>query len=281
MRESDMTKEAGMKSSIRRVALIRAWIFGLGVFGVGAALPAQSVATVGELLAGVRVQPPGLQNYFVIPVAGHVQGVHDTEFRTDLTIFAGGPAPQRVAVAWLAQGVDSSAQPLDFFELGPAPAFFADMVASRLEKSGLGALVVAVVTPNGSLDSTARLTGFARVWTPVPGCSGTSSFAVEATRFTTNLNSATGLLLDSGHRVTVGVINPNAGARTFTGYFSDPTTEITVPPASMRQVRVPAAAYDRPISVFVGVDGGGMFAGYATSVDELSGDGWLVSFNSQ
>ncbi len=122
---------------------VRAWFFGVGAFGVGAAVSAQPVATVGELLADVLAHHTASSNHFVIPVAGHVEDANGTEFRTEVTILAAGPQSRRVAVAWLAQGIDSSAQPLGSFQVGPAPAYFADMVATTLGKSGLGALVFA------------------------------------------------------------------------------------------------------------------------------------------
>ncbi len=98
-----------MNSRLRSRRSVRAWLFGLGVCGVGAAVSGQSIATVGELLSRIRVQAAASENYFVIPVAGHVEGANGTEFRTDVTILAAGPESRRVAVAWLAQGIDNSA----------------------------------------------------------------------------------------------------------------------------------------------------------------------------
>ena len=115
-----------------RASALRISMFAFVILGCTATLPAQSVATVGELLAGVLGQSADLPNYFVIPVAGHVEGAHETEFRTDVTIFAAGSVPQKVAVAWLAQDLDNSARPLDIFQVGPGPVFVADLVASAL-----------------------------------------------------------------------------------------------------------------------------------------------------
>jgi len=51
----------------------------------------------------------------------------------------------------------------------------------------------------------------------------------------------------------------------------------------MRQVPIPAPAdtsADGTIDVsFVSASGGAFFAGYAVSVDQVSGDGWLVSLS--
>ena len=262
-----------------RASALRVGTFALVILGCTATLPAQSVATVGELLAAVVGQSADLQNYFVIPVAGHVEGANETEFRTDVTILAAGSGSQKVAVAWLAQGLDNSGRPLEFLRVGPGPVFVPDMVVRTLGQSGLGALVIAAVTSEGALDRSARLRGFARIWTPAPGCSGTSSLALEPGRFREGLLAATGLLLDPGHRGNLGLVNPNTSARTFLVYPMYPTVEISVPPASMRQVPIPYANESgAPVEVHVQIDGGGVFAGYASSVDQFSGDGWLVNF---
>lgn len=270
-------KESQMKS--KTSTALRIGIVGLVILGTAGTLPAQSVATVGELLAAVIDEGEDHPNYFVIPVAGHVEGANQTEFRTDVTILAAGYAPQKVAVAWLAQDLDNSARPLELLEVGPGPVFLADMVASALGQSGLGALVVAAVTPEGSIDRSARLHGFARVWTPVPGCSGTSSLAIEPGRFRSSFHGATGLRVDAGHRGNFGLVNPNSRPQTFKVSPNYPPVEVSVPAASMRQWPIPTANESgAPVEIFVGTDGGGPFAGYATSVDQSSGDGWLVNF---
>ena len=231
-----------MSSPAQKASPLRTLILGIGAFWVVTILAAQPVTTVGELLARV-VERNYNVHYFVIPVAGHVDGAGSTEFRSDVTILSLAATPQRVAVAWLAQGTDSSAQPLHVFSVGPTPAFFADMVATTLGQTGLGALVIMGVEPDGSPDLTARLTGFARVWTPVPGCAGTSSLAVEPTRFEQDFATvATGLRLDAGHRGTIGVVNPGTETRTFEVYSGGGPFEISVPPASMIQIPMPQAA---------------------------------------
>ena len=232
-----------MSSPAQKASPLRTLILGIGAFWeVVTILAAQPVTTVGELLARV-VERNYNVHYFVIPVAGHVDGAGSTEFRSDVTILSLAATPQRVAVAWLAQGTDSSAQPLHVFSVGPTPAFFADMVATTLGQTGLGALVIMGVNRDGSPDLTARLTGFARVWTPVPGCAGTSSLAVEPTRFEQDFATvATGLRLDAGHRGTIGVVNPGTETRTFEVYSGGGPFEISVPPASMIPIPMPQAA---------------------------------------
>lgn len=259
--------------SFGRFARFRVGIFGLGILGGAGALTAQPVSTVGELLSHI-LPNTGNPNYFVIPVAGHVDGFNGTEFRTDVTILAAGGTSARIAVAWLAEGVDNTAQPLDFFEQGSTAVFYPDMVASPLGKTGLGALVVAAIGPDGSIDASARLSGFARIWSQAPGCTGTASIAVPGSAFSGFVRAATGLLLDSGHRGTIGIVNPYAQSKTYIATYSYPLTEISVPPASMLQVPNPGAS-----EVLVYPKDSATFAGYATSVDQLSGDGWYVSFN--
>ena len=55
----------------------RVGVLGFAILSLSAGLSAQSIATVGDLLFQVLVQPT-LPNYFVIPVAGQVQGVNGT-----------------------------------------------------------------------------------------------------------------------------------------------------------------------------------------------------------
>ena len=271
-----------MVSKSRRRARLLSRIFEFGMFVIAAAASAQPIQTVGAMLDQLASQVSRSRSYVVIPVAGHVTGAGGTEFRSDVTVVAS--VPQRVAVAWLAQGVDNSAEPLDFFEVGPDPAFFPDMIAATLGKSGLGALVVVGVTAEGAFDPNARLRAFARVWTPVPGCSGTSSLSMTGSSFVppSYYSYLTGLILDAGHRGTVGVVNPEplpirAIAHIFRPDYSlVDEVEIVVPGRSMKQVPMPAADAG-PVAVWIEVHDFHRFAAYATSVDQASGDAWLLS----
>jgi len=277
-------KENPVDSHTRTSSSTRVGLLGLAALAAGSVLSAQAPATVRDLVSEVLHKRPAA-NYFVIPVAGHVVGVNGNEFRTDVTISAA--APTRVAVAWMAQNADNSSRPLSFFDVGPRPAFLEDMVEISLHETGLGALVVAAVAPDGTVDTAARITGFARIWTAASGCSGTSSLAVRSGRFGNGGSaygfSAYGIRLDEGHRANLGIVNPNPVPIVVQGFVSSPQFAISVPPFSMRQVPIPAPAdtsADGTIDVsFVSASGGAFFAGYAVSVDQVSGDGWLVSLS--
>jgi len=267
-----------VNSNGRTLRAIRTGFFGLAALAAGSVLSAQAPATVRDLLSDVLHKPPA-ENIFVIPVAGHVVGVNGNEFRTDVTISSA--AATRVAVAWIAQDADNSARPLSFFDIGPGPAFFENMVESSLHETGLGALVVAALAPDGTVDADARISGSARIWTEAPGCPGTSSLAGRPGRFGIGYAIGYGLKLGTGHRINLGFINPNPVAISI-HVFAGGELDIAVPPFSMRQVPVPEPDASSPDgSVFVGSYSavGNDFAGYAVSVDQVSGDGWLVNLS--
>jgi hypothetical protein len=280
----DDRKENAVNPCERTLRALRIGILGLAALAACAVLSAQAPVTVRDLLSGV-LHKRSAENYFVIPVAGHVVGVHGDEFRTDVTISSA--APTRIAVAWMAQDADNSARPLSFFDIGPRPAFFENMVEASLHVTGLGALVVAAIRPDGSFDQAARISGFARVWTAAAGCSGTSSVAIRPGQFGNGGSaygvSAYGIRLDAGHRANLGLVNPNPVTIAVHGYISSEEFEVSVPPFSMRQVPIAAPAVPSPdgsISVtYLSASGGAFFAGYAVSVDQVSGDGWLVSLS--
>ena len=269
-----------MNSRRRTSDAIRIGILGMAALAAGSALSAQAPATVRDLLSGVLHKPPA-ENFFVIPVAGHVVGVNGGEFRTDVTISSA--AATRVAVAWIAQDVDNSDRPLSFFDHGPEPAFFENMVESSLHETGLGALVVAAIAPDGTVDAAARISGFARIWTASAGCPGTSSLSVRQGRFEAVTRSAFayGLRLDAGHRANLGLVNPNPVPISFTVFVGGSTFDLSIPPFSMRQVPVTdVSAASADGSLVLGVAPAPItFAGYAVSVDQVSGDGWLVSLS--
>ena len=268
-----------MNSNGRTLRAIRTGFFGLAALAAGSVLSAQAPATVRDLLSDVLHKPPA-ENIFVIPVAGHVVGVNGNEFRTDVTISSA--AATRVAVAWIAQDADNSARPLSFFDIGPGPAFFENMVEVSLHETGLGALVVAALAPDGTVDAAARISGSARIWTEAAGCPGTSSLAVRPGRFGTGYAIGYGLKLGTGHRINLGFINPNPVAISIHVFAGAAELDIAVSPFSMRQVPVPEPdPLSLEASAFVGSYSvvGNDFAGYAVSVDQVSGDGWLVSLS--
>jgi len=277
-------KENPVDSHTRTSSSTRVGLLGLAALAAGSVLSAQAPATVRDLVSEVLHKRPAA-NYFVIPVAGHVVGVNGNEFRTDVTISSA--APTRVAVAWIERDVDNSSRPLSFFDVGPRGALFQDMVESSLHETGIGALVVAAIAPDGTVDGAAHISGFARIWTEAAGCSGTSSLAVRPGRFGNAGSSygfsAYGMRLDEGHRANLGIVNPNPVTIVVQGYVSSAQFAVAMPPYSMRQVPIPAPAdpsADGSIVVsFLSATGGAYFAGYAVSIDQISGDGWLVSLS--
>ena len=80
---------------------------------------------------------------FLFAAAGSVQGAGGTYFRSDVTLINHRSVTQRIAVGWLAQGVDNTDEPVQYFELDAlTPVILADFVAHDLGKSGLGSILV-------------------------------------------------------------------------------------------------------------------------------------------
>jgi hypothetical protein len=95
----------------------------LGILLLAGSLRAE---TIGEFLAKIntRVQTKALNldsstPVLLIPAAGHVQGAGGTFFRSDLMLVNHRSIAQRIAVVWLAQGIDNFNGPVMFLTLQP------------------------------------------------------------------------------------------------------------------------------------------------------------------
>ena len=120
----------------------------------------------------------------MIPVAGTVGGANGTRFQTDLTIVSHSSDPAAVTfvdVYWLPRDAPGSGQPVTRLPLQRrVVAFYEDFVTRTLNKSGLGTIIFRAVNEDGTPNLAGRLDAFARIWTAVPGGSGTTSHSVYA-----------------------------------------------------------------------------------------------------
>ena len=226
---------------------------------------------------------------FLFAAAGSVHGVGGTYFRSDVTIFNYRSVSQRIALGWIAQGVDNSAAPLQYMTLDAnTPYILPDFVPTTLGQTGLGAVLISGVTSTGDPDSSALLGGFSRIWTPQPGQNGSVSQAFPSVSVLDSLGGdpawALGNRHDSDFRTNVGIVNLDSVAHDWTvgvnGLLGETSFSVSVLPVSMRQVPLPAGTYGDLVLSFesTGFDFG--WSAYGASVDNISGDSW-TSHGSQ
>ena len=220
---------------------------------------------------------------FIIPAAGSLQGNQGTYYRSDVTLANRRSITQKIAVLWIAQGVNNGSSPVMYFNLAPATAVFqADFVATALGKTGLGSIVVIGVDAANNPDSNAQLDGFSRIWTPQPNATGTVSqeFAAVAYQDSLATSYGYGLRQDAQYRTNIGFVNlystPNTFTTTIIGTGGTTTFTQDVLPYSMQQRGVPAGNWG---NFFVRVNSAptnfNWWSAYASSTDNLTGDGWV------
>jgi hypothetical protein len=220
---------------------------------------------------------------FIIPAAGSLQGNQGTYYRSDVTLSNRRSIAQKIAVLWIAQGVNNGSSPVMYFNLPASSVTFQDdFVAKALGKSGLGSIVVIGVDAANNPDANAQLDGFSRIWTPQPNASGTVSqeFAAVGYEDTLATSYGYGLRQDAQFRTNIGFVNIFNTTKTFTtaivGTGGTTTFTQTVLPYSMQQRSVPAGNWG---NFFVRVSAAPAdliwWSAYASSTDNLTGDGWV------
>jgi len=220
---------------------------------------------------------------FLFAAAGNVEGAGGTHFQSDVTLFNHRATSQRIAMAWLAQGVDNTQEPVQYMTLDAnAPAILPDFVVATLGKSGLGAVLITGVDDAGDPDDAALIDGTSRIWTQQPGANGTVSQNFGSVSVVDSLGPDAAFALgnrhDDGYRTNVGVVNLDSVAHDWTvnvdGVTSDTSFPVSVPPMSMRQVALPAGNYGDLVLSFTTEDFEFWWSAYGASVDNISGDSW-------
>jgi hypothetical protein len=228
----------------------------------------------------------------VVAIAGNAASAQGTYFRSDVSILNWRSQPQSVLVSWLAQGQDGTDAP-SFRMTIPSttvdrtngimsvPPTIPDFVG-RLGLSGIGSLLVIGLDANGNADPQASLDTFSRIWTYQPGSQGTVSQSLPTTRaadLAATTSAAAGLRQDSGFRTNVGIVNLDTQANDFTvGAQGDRKTtsfSVHVLPLSMMQVPLPAGDYGNVAAGFVPQRAGTRWVAYGSSVDQITGGGWI------
>ena len=281
-----------------------------GVLGVSTALaqPAVPAAltrvdgpamTIGQALARLSSSAPAAPGFapkviqletadsaFLIPAAGSVQGAGNTYYRSDFMAGNTRSSAQRIGIGWIAQGVDNSSAPLDYFSV-PANQFVSNRTSWRRcsERAALGRFwCTAQRPPNNDIDvngSPPRLLpdleqpaqrqrhGLAAVSGRLPQDAIGSARAY-----------ALGLRHDAQYRTNVGIVNLDSVSHTWTvrdrrACATSTTFNVTVLPYSMKQTPLPSGNYG-DLFLDLQTTGSGFWSGYGASVDNITGDGWVA-----
>lgn len=255
--------------------------------------PSGTPLTVGEATARMRsevraqvISTETSSSRFIIPIAGNAAGGNGTFFRSDVTLVNYRNATQRIGIAWLQAGVDNSSAPVSFLDLPASTVgFFDDFVGASLNKSGLGAILIFGVTSTGALDSSATIDGYSRIWTPQPGSNGTVSQNFPAVDVNDSIGIfpavVLGLKQNSQYRSNVGIVNLDSAAHAWTvrSLINSATVSVTVPANSVVQTGIAAgsASSDGNVALVISTTASGAsWSAYGTSVDNVTGDGWVA-----
>jgi hypothetical protein len=228
----------------------------------------------------------------LIPAAGSLQGGGGTFFRSDVTLANHGFSPQEVLVIWIPRGVDGrdTTSFRTTIRHDVPPVTTQDFVG-HLGLSGLGSLLFVAVEAGTTTPEFALLDGFSRIWTPQPGAQGTVSqpfTAQDPDMLTQEFEAVSlGLRHDANFRTNAGVVNLRLSPRNFIvtvlGERANSTFTMSLPPLSMQQVAIPevGGGYGALTLLFepADEDEDAGWAAYGTSVDNITGDGWVSRAN--
>ena len=244
-----------------------------------------------HILAGGLATPEPWSNQLLIPAAISAPGANGTFFRSDIRITnQRTDAAQAVKLEWLPQNGGPAGAFTTTIELEPGETLTSeDFVRDVMRLDDLGAILVRGVDASGQTDPDARIHATSRIWTPQPGLGGTSSQTLSPIPVS-NIYGRTVVILghrrDDQYRTNVGIVNLDGGEHTFlvTASGETPTLvpeiyRITVPPFALVQFPINGAQQtqlrlDIQEDVVPGQGHLTLWAAYASSVDNISGDGW-------
>ncbi|HEV2719611.1 MAG TPA: hypothetical protein VG323_06300 [Thermoanaerobaculia bacterium] len=223
-------------------------------------------------------------NAMVFPLVGNAPGANGTFFRSEATIVNNLNRRQILRVWFFplgggtCNGVPVKDLALDAFNF----YVYSDFVAQVFGLNGLGSLGMIAVDSFGNADPNARVDSAVRIYTPAFGGGGASqSFqGVGLSDFGGN-QTAFGIRHDANFRTNYGIFNYLGFTRTFdvnmTGIGASASSVVTVGPCSVAFTGVPNLNYGALVLDIMPRDTQGGWYGFASSVDNVSGDSWSVS----
>jgi hypothetical protein len=234
------------------------------------------------------VSSDGVGETILFPVAGSVEGINGTFFRSEVTLANFKNEDQEVLVEFLEQGATVPFTAVRLTLEAGRFYYWENFVGTFLNRNGkLGSLRIRAVNTGSTVtDTTAQLNGFSRIYTEQPNGPGTSSMALAAIDETDlgSLGLAAAYVLgarqDAQYRTNVGIVNLATVDRVFlvepkVTFGSNPAGfTVTVPARSMQQVKLPDGTFGG-VAVKITPATEGPWSAYAASVDNQSGDGWI------
>lgn len=232
------------------------------------------------------IDPQTSAPIIVIPVAGDAAGANGTYFRSDITVVNLRDVSQAVEFRWLPEGGGPGA--VVSMTIGPRSGIVSeDFVQNILHQSGIGAIQIIGMNDAGA-DGNARLHASARIWTPAPdGTGGTMSQTFPAMVLSnaqlTNIKWILGVRRDERYRMNVGVANPSSlpiHVRVTIVGTAGPSEqiELDLPAGSMQQINLPGTAPVTQVILQKSVTTPDViWYGWASSVDNITGDAWSQS----
>jgi hypothetical protein len=228
----------------------------------------------------------------IIPVAGNVAGANGTFFKSDVNIINFRSVDQRVRVRWLPQGRSGVDVAPKETTIAAASGFFAeDFVNTFLGETGLGAIQIVGIRPDGQPDVEARLYATSRIWTPHPAIGGTMSQSFPTLTMTTRSDAPPkwifGIRRDDRYRLNVGIVNYSGIKQSFTirtgaggPVPGGENAIVEVEPFSVSQVNITGNAQGTFQIVIHNNSGSALWDAWASSVDNVTGDAWsMVAHN--
>jgi hypothetical protein len=277
-------------ASTRRALILAAILLGLG-------LPASGEGSEFALHRGTRLRPATVRtgelfdalrgrtrakalllnasySELLFPVLGKIPG-----WQSDLMLINHKSTPQSLFLVFLEQGKDNTEARTFRYEL-PERSFvnWTDFFATALDLTGIGSILIFAIDDAGDSDDTARIDGSARLYQTDPA-GGTLSQLFPAVPIADApagmKTTALGLRSDERFRTNAGVVNLDGASRTFhVEIIGHDAFDITVPPYSMMQVRLPGDGTYGAVALQFTTDSDTWWSSYGASVDNISGDSW-------
>jgi hypothetical protein len=228
----------------------------------------------------------------VIPAAGSLAGGGGTLFfRSDVTLVNYRPTAQQVLAGIWPAATTNNFDAVNYKTITLQPNAFVtvqDFVVNTLGKSNVLGSIIVIPYTGTDIDPFGAIDGFSRIYTKQPGSNGTVSQpfdAVDPDTFSAPLVDeavALGLRQDADFRTNFGIVNVDDKDRifkvTFIGEKLTTTTTVTVKAFGMIQQAIPAGDYGALQVLYQVTNAGSDFVtwiGYASSTDNISGDGWV------
>jgi hypothetical protein len=227
----------------------------------------------------------------LIPAAGDVPGANGTHFRSDIDLINLRNVSQTVQLRWMPQAGTGTVVVRTITLPAQSGVSSENFVADIMQLSGLGSIDVIGVTSEGVADTNALLHATARIWTPEPNDNngiddeGTMSQTFPAIAMPTTAvtsRSIFGLRRSAQYRLNVGMTNPSGSAQRFritTYVFTNPidasSFEVELPAQTMNQYNITGTSSGNVQILIENINASaGSWHGWASSIDNESGDAW-------